>query len=122
MDKESLFRVCGYVKRRWVADSGKFGTLTLEDCGEREPIINLVCFSSGPIAALRNLEPGQLVRVKGNISTAPIKDKKGEEIKIDGYKRYENLLAIQKMEVDPTSRKSSSENGGGSDDNLPAGW
>jgi len=121
-DKDTKFLVCGYVKRRWVSESGKYGTITIEDCGDRQPIVNVQCFADGPIAEIRKLEPGMLIKVSGKIGTQAIKDKKGEEIKIDGYRRYENTLTVKRIAVSPTSRKSSDENGGGSNDELPAGW
>jgi hypothetical protein len=122
METCSKFHVCGQVKRKWVADSGKFATVTLDIPGERGIIINLRSFKDGPIDEIRGLVPGMTIECVGNISSETVKDKKGDDIKIDGYKKYVEVLTIKKLKIDPTSKQNPPKDNGNDADDMPAGW
>ena len=127
MEIGARFEFCGMVRRKWVANSRKFGTVTIDVPGERgSDIVEGRSFSNGPIEEIDKLIPGMIIQIKGFVSTEPRKDKKGVEIMVDGYKAYHHVHTIKTLEVDPTSKQNAPSNdrdpGPSDDDEVPKGW
>lgn len=134
-EQKTLWIVCGSVKRRWVSESMKYGTIDLEvpGRGQYPEIVKVRSFKDGPLEAISQLVPGTVVKVLGVIGTEMVKNKAGEPVLIDGYKHYVDVLTVKQMKVDESSiarasaaadamKKQDAPSGVDPSDDLPPGW
>lgn len=88
----------GAVKRQWVANSGKFATLTLHIVEDgRQRYIEMRAFRE-QVEAVKGVEVGQVIKVKANVETETLTNKAKEKIKVDGYPVNKAVFTITSIE------------------------
>lgn len=89
MQDHARFSITGTVTRVWVADSGKFGTLSVSvpvgDGKTRK--IDMRAFSA-VTPSLQELSPGMRVNVVGDVEMNPLKDKQKNDVKVDNFTKW----------------------------------
>ena len=105
------FRIAGNVVRRFVSQSGKFAALTVDvNAHPRSKKIEMRCFSLDLIGEIESLTAGQNVEVTGHVDSEPVKNKKGEEVIVDGYKKYVAVLTVKALKVEGSSTRPAPKN------------
>ncbi len=95
------FRVAGNVTRRFVSQSGKFAALTIDvNRHPRSVKVEMRCFDLGIIGEIEKLSSGQSVEASGQVDVEVLKAKSGEEISIDGYKKWVPVLTIKALKTE----------------------
>lgn len=98
MNDKAQFHVEGAVTRKWVASSGKMARLTIRvELEHRSPKIDCVAFDKFVIEAIEKLDERDAVIASGQITMTPVRNKKGEEIQVDGYERWVPQLVIDEL-------------------------
>lgn len=117
------FRICGSVVRRWTAQSGKFGTMTLDVFVDgKASKIDLVTFDC--VNDLASLSQGALVEVTGRVGMTKLTMKDKTPVKIDGYEKWVPQLVIKVVKVEASSLPANAvpaANPSG-DQNDPSNW
>lgn len=131
-NQEAKFLVCGKVKRKWVANSGKYATINIEVPGraQYDDQVNVRSFDLAINQKINGLIVGSVIKVVGTIGTEAVKDKAGEPVLIDKYKHYDDVLTIKALTVDESSVQSARDAGtlagkvdaANDNDDVPAGW
>jgi hypothetical protein len=103
-ENKAGFCIAGNVVRRFVPQSRKCAFLTLDVNRSPKPAkIEMRTFSRDLIEEIEQLTAGQNVEVSGQIDVEPVKSKKGEEIKVDGYTKWVPSLTVKDLKVDGSS-------------------
>lgn len=77
----------GVVKKKFISKSGRFAILPLEVAGEYPCYIDIKCFgASVEMAASAN--KGSFVTATCELGIELVKNKLGEPVMVDGYKKY----------------------------------
>lgn len=100
------FKIVGFVKRKFISQSGKFAKLTLDVPGPKgEKKLDVRAFDAEVIGDIAPLADGARVTVLGRVDSEPVKNKAGEKVMIDGYAQWVAALTATKVTVDPSSKK-----------------
>lgn len=101
------FRICGYVVRRFVPQSGKCAFLTLDVPNGRgkNAKIELRTFEHDLIVEVGALGDGQTVQVTGGIDMEALKDKARNDVKVDGRAVWKPALTIKAIKIEASSVK-----------------
>ena len=101
MDHGTGFRIAGIVDRVFAAQSGKFAKVTVSapDSKGKLQKIDVVAFSDS-FQQLANLGQGEEVTITGNISMEKLKDKQGNEVKVDSYAKWSPMLVAKAVKVE----------------------
>lgn len=92
------FKEKGTVVRKFVAQSGKFGSLTLDVAGERGSTkLDIVTFDC--VDDFAELQPGAAVVITGRLGMNKITSKNKEPIMVDGFAKWVPQLIATKVEV-----------------------
>lgn len=107
MHQGTGFRICGCVVRRWTNQKGNFGTITLDVYVDgKGSKIDLVTFDC--VNELAALAQGALAEVTGRVGMQKLKDRQGDEVKIDGFNKWVPQLVIRTIKTESSSRAPSS--------------
>lgn len=98
------FRITGAVVRKYVPPSGKCAFLTLGTPGNRgEQKTDCKTFDLLVVEEIAALGVGQTVQVTGSVESEKVKDKKGNEILVDGYAKWVPSLVVKTVAVEGAS-------------------
>jgi hypothetical protein len=106
-EKGGGFRLCGVIYRApFVAPSGKFARLNVAAPGGRGGEMKHVvrAFDGAVIEEIRGLGIGMTVQVTGSVDNEALKNKAGEDVKVDGYTAWVSKLTARKIEVEGSSK------------------
>lgn len=112
MRNKAEFHVEGTVQRKWVGD--KVARLTIRvELEHRNPKIDCVAFERPLIEAIERLDDRDEVIVSGDITMTPVRNKKGENLRVDGYERWVPQLVVTAIngEFDEKVAHEEQENG-----------
>lgn len=99
------FRIAGSLVRKWVAQSFKVARVTVAvDHEKGTKKIDLVSFAPDVIEEIAALRDGALFEVTGRVDMEKLKDKQGNEVKIDGYAKWVPSLSVQVIKVQGASK------------------
>lgn len=101
------FRIVGaLVRDPFIAASGKFAKMSLGVPGQRGEVKHEVrAFNLDVIEEIRGLGIGQTIQVTGTVDSECLKDKKGVEVMVDGYKCWVERLTAKEITVEGASVK-----------------
>lgn len=104
----SGFRICGTVVRTRIPESRKVAFLTLDVARPRSSVkLDMRTFDRGIIDDIAVLVAAQLVEVTGTIDIEPLKDRAGNEVKVDRYNKWFPALTIKVLREAVPSRPAS---------------
>lgn len=93
--------MAGNVARRFVSQTGKFAALTIDvNRHPRAVKVEMRCFDRGVITQIEELTSGQSVEACGQIDMEVLKSKGGEEVSLDGYKKWIPVLTIKSLKTE----------------------
>jgi len=123
MDSQNgaIFKVVGFVKRKFVSPAGKFAKVTLDvpRASGGETHVDVRSFGKdGLIGAIGKLEMGQRVQFTGTIEKQVLTSRDKKEVVVDGYKAWVEVLTATKMEAEAKNPTAV----GGLDDSDKPGW
>jgi hypothetical protein len=125
MEATNRAELVGFVVRKWVSNARGFATIDLDIPNDRGSAkLRVRSFGKdGLIDQIDALKPGQKVRVICTVESECLKDKAKVEVKIDGFKKFVEVLTVRSIEVDATSvQRPALDEKPKSDDDIPAGW
>lgn len=101
MDEGGIWRVKGYVTRKFTMKSGTFGVLTVEYMGDRgrKSTQEAFAFDSAVVAKIAAIGEGEGVDMRGTLMREALKDKAKNDIEVDGRKVWITKLRLLAVEV-----------------------
>src|SRR5262245_3499403 len=106
MSDVASFRVTGAVVRANMATSGKAAWLTIDVLGggERSKKLDFIAFGD-LVQEVGGLAKGSTVELIGDIDIQPVKDKAGNAVTVDGFKKWIPMLVIRGVQGSKASNR-----------------
>lgn len=103
----SGFRIVGFVTKKFAAQSGKFGRVTVDVNQSPHPAkMEIRTFDPALVADIGKLQAGQKVQIRGRIENEKLKTRDKEEVKVNGFAYWATILTMTEMEIEGSGRKS----------------
>jgi hypothetical protein len=125
IEEKARWTITGAVVRKWVANSGKFATATIEVGGPRVRKIKVRGFRE-VVEEFGKLGEGEVITLVGEIEPSGLTNKAKEYVKVDGYGVDMNELTVTSIKrydtnrtVEPPRTKKENPPPPGSDDDIP---
>lgn len=102
-DDCAKFKITGAVLDKFVAQSGKFAKLRVETSinGKRAKHVIKV-FDHDCVRVVDTCGNGEMITVEGSVGQETLKDRAGQEVKVDGYSVWQTMLVALSI-ISPTS-------------------
>lgn len=93
MDDCAKFRITGAVLDKWVSPSGKFARLKVETSinGKRAKH-TIKVFDHDCVRVVDTCGNGEMITVEGSVGQEILKDRAGQDVKVDGYSVWQTML------------------------------
>lgn len=112
-DDCAKFKITGAVLDKFVAQSGKFAKLRVETSinGKRAKH-TIKVFDYDCVRIVDTCGNGEMITVEGSVGQEVLKDRAGQEVKVDGYSVWQTMLvalSIISATSVPTQRQTSNQ-------------
>jgi len=93
MQDSARFEIVGPMTRKWVAASGKVAKITVEtSVNGRRAKHEIRTFDGDTIRAINDIGEGEVVTVRGIVSSEALTDRKGNKVESNGYQVWGAML------------------------------
>jgi hypothetical protein len=98
---QARFKIVGAVSKHWINAKGNFGTCDIEvQDGKYKSIFRRCKAFSDVIDAFREIGIGEVIEVVGNLGNEKLTNKAREDVKVDGFNVWVNVLTITSIKRD----------------------